>query len=373
MRGSGWFADYAGEYRRTWWERLVSVLLLTPVLWLSVLLLRVPAGSALTVPALLIDRLIVASTAVVLPVATLLLLILPAPGARAAAIAGATVSGIVGLPTALAAIDAPRKILPTALALGSVICGATLLLILLSTSLKGRGWRLSLLAPLALLPVIQFWQETDHTPSQLITSVTPHIHVATQRADAEASHGVIEITLANPADVRASLFSSQIIYCFVTAQRWEEIDGLRNDDLLDNENCRYDQLLVRNAHVDAGTTQIYAIPWRVPADRSFATVVMRSQYAREDRVRFAGTPTHQESAQGCQGPVTVHRLETDTRFRGVVQPARRLTFDDDSFYLSYEGAPLCTAKEDDELQAELGVRSISIRRGDWLADTLRQE
>lgn len=372
MRGSGWVAGYTGEYRRTWWERLVSVLLLTPVLWLSVLLLRVPAGSALTVPALLIDRAILVSTAVVLPVATLLLLVLPAPGARAAAIAGGTVSGIVGLPTAIAALDSPRKILPTALAVASVICGATLLLILLSRSLEGRGWRLSLIAPLAFLPVVQFWQETDYAPSQLITSVTPQIQIVTQRVDAEANHGTFEFKLENPSDVRASLFVSQYIYCFVTAQQWEEIASSSNDELLHNEeDCDYGQLLFSNAHVDAGTTQTYSIPWRVSADRTFVAVVMRTEYAREDRVRFAGTPSHQESGEGCQGAVTIHRLEHDTRFEGVVQPARRLTFDSSDFHLSHEGAPLCTAKEDAELQAELDVRFLDIRRNDWLASTPR--
>jgi hypothetical protein len=328
----------------------------------------------LTVPALLIDRAILVSTAVVLPVATLLLLVLPAPGARAAAIAGGTVSGVVGLPTAIAAIDSPRKILPTALAVASVICGATLLLVLLSTSLKGRGWRLSLLAPLALLPIIQFWRDTDHTPSQLVTSVTPQVRVVTQQMDAEASHGTIEIALSNPADVRASLFTSQYIHCFVAEEHWQEMRGRPIVDLLDDdENCRYGQLVDRNAHVDAGTTQTYAVSWRVSADRTFATVVMRSSYAREDRVRFAGVPIHRESGEGCQGSVTIYRLETDTRFRGVVQPARRLTFDSNDFHLSYEGSPLCGAREHEELGEELGVRTILIYRYDWLPDTPRQE
>jgi hypothetical protein len=169
MRERRWSA-FAREYRRTWRARLASVLLLVPVLWLSILLLRVPAGSALSVPALLIDRLVVVSTAVVLPVAVLLLLVLPVSGMRAAAIVAGTVSGIVGLPTLLAAIDPPRKALPVGLAVLSVVCGLTLIALPLSTSLQSRRWRLSLLAPLSLLPIIQFWQRP---PTPLPSSSRP--------------------------------------------------------------------------------------------------------------------------------------------------------------------------------------------------------
>ncbi|WP_448638335.1 hypothetical protein [Geodermatophilus sp. URMC 63] len=314
-----------------------------------------------------------ASTAVILPVSVILLMVLPNPGARAAAIVGGTVSGIVGLPTALAAIDPPRKTLPTALALASIICALTLLLILLSSSIKGHRWRLSLLAPLSLLPVIQFWQATSYTSSQLITSVTPEVRVVVQTVNAEERKGIVEITLANPGDVRASLFTSQLIYCFTTEDDWLEVGNLSDDALLTNEYCSYLQVLPRNSHVDANTTQTYSVPWRASTDRSFSLVVMRSYYAREDRIRLTGTPNERSGAAGCHGHVTTYRLETDTRFKGLVQPARLLTFDERNFFLSYEGAPLCEAESDDELKAELGLRTIIINRGDWLTDDSQQD
>jgi hypothetical protein len=360
-------AAYGREYRRTWRRRVVSILMLVPVLWLSVMLLRVPAGTALTVPALLIDRVVVVSTAVVLPVSVLLLLILPLRGARAAAIVGGVVSGIVGLPTVLAAVDTPRRLLPAALAVASVICGLALMATLLSTSLRGRRWSLSFLAPLSLLPLIQFWQATSYTPSQLVTSLTPAVHVSVQRIDAEERQGVIEVALENRGDVRVSLFTTSLIYCFVTEDDWD-IRTLPTPDLLANENCTHERVVRRFAWVAPDTTETYSIPWRASADKSLGMVRVISSYVREDRVRLSGTPSEQDSGEGCQGPVTTYRLQPDTRFKGLVQPTRLLTFDEDGWQFAYAGAPLCEAESSSKLATELGTVTADIRRHDWLPD-----
>ncbi|MGY1984742.1 hypothetical protein ACI792_00780 [Blastococcus sp. SYSU DS0669] len=353
------------------------MLLLLPVLWLSILLVRVPAGSALTVPALFLDRVIVVSSVVVLPATVLLLLVLPLPGARAAAVVGGAVSAIVGLPTLLAAIDPPREPLPTALAVASVICGAALVSILLFRSFKGRRWRLSLLAPLALLPAllpaVQFWQATSYTPSQLITSVTPEVRVVVQRLDPEERLGTVEVTLDNSGDVRASLFTSQVVFCFSAENDWRKFHELTMAQLRADEDCAYAQVVSRNADLDAQTTQTYSIPWRAPASKSFAIVWMISEYVREDRMRLVEEALERDSAPGCLGNVTVFRLQPDTRFKGVVQPTRLLTFDREEFYLSYEGAPLCATETNQELRTELGVRRISVYRGDWLTDPPGQD
>jgi len=370
MRGGGWWAARGREYRSTWRGRLGSLLLLVPTLWLSVLLLRVPAGGALTVPALLIDRVVVVSAAVVLPAAVLLLLVLPLRGARVAAAVGGVVSGVVGLPTALAALDAPREVLPTALALTSVLCGAALGAALLSSSLRGRRWSLSVLAPLSVLPAIQFWQATSYTPSQLITSVTPEVHVVAQRVDDDERLGVFDVTLANNGDVRASLLTSMLTYCFVTEDDWELEELVPAELRADDGNCASASVVIRGAQVDAHTTQTYSIPWMAPRDRSSAIVALESYDVREDRVRLEDTPEDRAAGEGCQGRVTTYRLQPDTRFEGVVQPTRLLTYDANTFHLGYEDAPLpCDVRSDSELLTELGVRITTIRRSDWLTDS----
>jgi hypothetical protein len=367
MRGRRWWAAFVGEYRRTWRARLASVLLLVPVLWLSVLLLRVPAGTALSVPALLIDRVVLVSTAVVLPVAVLLLLVLPAPGMRATAIVAGTVSGVVGLPTLIAAWDPPRKALPVGLAVLSVVCGLALIALPLSTSLRSRRWRLSLLAPLSLLPIIQFWQATSYTPSQLITSVTPEVQIVVQEVDAAERHGVFEVSLANPGDVRASLFTSELVYCFVPEADWK-MWASTHDDLMGNPECTYVSVVGENSHVDPQTTQEFSIPWTAPQDRSFATLNLQSFYVREDRLRPENTSETQASAAGCQGQVTTYGLQPDTRFKAVVQPSRLLSYDEVGFHLTYEGTSLCATESHRELLTRLGARFISVYRSAWLTD-----
>lgn len=89
-------------------------------------------------------------------------------------------------------------------------------------------------------------------------------------------------------------------------------------------------------------------------------------------MRLEGRPTEREGVAGCQGHVTVYRLQPDTRIKGAVQPARLLAYDDNDFYLSYEGAPLCAAETNSELRTELGIRSITVHRGDWLTDESQQ-
>jgi hypothetical protein len=196
--------------------------------------------------------------------------------------------------------------------------------------------------------------------------------VAVQAVDAAERRGIIEVTTANLGDVRASLFRAQLVHCFVTEDQF----GLSRADLGSlraNGDCAEEPVFFRNAQIDAKTTQTWATVWRAPRDRSLAILAVESYYVRGDRMRLEDATREQDAAPGCQGAVTTYRLQPDTRFKGVVQPARLLTYDQASFYLGYEGAGLCDAENDRELVSELGVRFITVRRSDWLGDEVRPD
>jgi hypothetical protein len=197
--------------------------------------------------------------------------------------------------------------------------------------------------------------------------VTPEVRVAVQGSNAEEREGIVEVTTSNHGDVRASLFTAQLIYCFVTEDQWRLRES-NLDVLRANQNCNEESVFFRNAEIDAQTTQTYAVPWKAPLDRSLTILAVQSYYVREDRMRLDGTSHEQESAAGCSGNVTTYRLQPDTRFKGVVQPTRLLTYDADTFYLGFEGGRLCDVEQDADLMLRLGVRIITVRRSEWLAD-----
>jgi hypothetical protein len=142
--------------RRLWRQRAAALMLLAPTIWLAILFWRVPAANPLTVSALLLDRIAQAITAVALPLAVVGVAVAPWPVARPAALTGGVASVLLGGFVGLAALRPPVNVWPTMLAALALVCGLGLLTWILRRLLASRSWRISLVAPLALLPLIQF-------------------------------------------------------------------------------------------------------------------------------------------------------------------------------------------------------------------------
>jgi hypothetical protein len=134
-----------------------------------------------------------------LPPAGAGVLFAPWPYAPAAAATGGTVSILLGGSVALAGSRPPADPLPTGLAVGCTVAGTALLAWVFHRVMLTTRWRASLLAPLALLPAVQFWHATSFVPARLTTSMSIDPRVAVQREDTETLRGAVEVQLRNTA------------------------------------------------------------------------------------------------------------------------------------------------------------------------------
>lgn len=349
--------------RAPWRPRFAALLLLVPACWLAVLFWQVPVDDPLTLSALLLDRILQVSTGVVLPLALLLTLGATWEIARPAAATGGAVSFLLGTSAAFAALRPPANWFPTALAVLSAAAGATLLIWVLHRLGRKKLAVLPLLAPLSLLPALQFWHQTSFLPAQLSTSLSVEPRVIVQNADGGRFHGVVEVAIHNKSDVAALVLASQLRICF------------RGSIAEQEKPCPPGQVMDALSTVDAKSTMTYHTPFEAtPPDNAIISLYAAIWYARADRLRVARESAqdipHPGKCDECSGKVTTYRLRDEARFKGVVQRDRLLVYDETKdnvkFYLTTSGQPLCQDPPRYQVHEQLGVRNFWVRSEEWL-------
>jgi hypothetical protein len=355
-----------------WRSRAVALLLMLPAGWLAVLFWRVDFVDPLTVSALVLDRTLEAATVFVLPPAALLTLLAPWTLARLGAAAGGAVSVLLGSSAALAALRPPFDLWPTLLAAVSLFAGVALLVWVLHRTVRPKRLTVSLLAPLALLPGLQFWHATSFVPSRLTASVSvePRVVVlglergaAFQDADGESLRGVIEVAVRNNGDVGALVLASRVMTCFRSPYDPKDSD------------CVDSVILDELSQIGAKSTLIHHLGFRQPATRPLVRLDATVWYARTDRLRVARKKSAHD--RHC-GPVTTYDLQDEARFKGVVQRDRRLVYAGDQSQAGYKAIYLTTAGEPPCEQSRyriddyVGAAYVRVHREDWLRAARQQ-
>ena len=349
--------------------RIVALLLLIPACWLAYLFWRVPVADPLTISALLLDRTLQVCTFLLLPPAGAGVLLAPWPFAQAAAAAGGTVSVLLGGSVALAGTRPPADPLPTGLAILCILTGTVLLVWVFHRVLRTTRWRISLLAPLALLPAVQFWHATSFVPARLTTSMSIEPRVTVQHADANDRFFAVEVQLRNNGDVATLVLAAEVIICFRSTNQNLSYD-VRT--LYGDGACRTSAIVDELSQVDARSSVTYHRSFTT-RDRPLVQLVARVRYARADRLRVdESSRTGPELKVGCLGGVTTYRIRDDARFKGVAQRERILVYDEgtgpeeNAFYVTTSGAPLCAKPPQYDIGENLGTVYLRVNREDWL-------
>jgi hypothetical protein len=350
--------------------RIVALLLLIPACWLAYLFWRVPVADPLTISALLLDRTLQVCTFLLLPPVGAGVLLAPWPAAQAAAATGGIVSVLLGGSVALAGTRPPADPLPTGLAVLCIVTGAALLVWVFHPVILTTRWKVSLLAPLALLPAVQFWHATSFVPARLTTSMSIDPRVTVQHADAEDRFLVVEVQLRNNGDADTLVLAAEVIVCFRPSTN--QLLTYDTSTLYGDGGCRTSNIVDRLSQVDAKTSVTYHQSVIAPRDLPRVQLVARVWYARADRMRVdESSKTGPELKVGCLGEVMTYRIRDDARFKGVAQRERILVYDEGSgpernaFYLTTKGAPPC-AKPRYDIAENLGTAYLRVNREDWL-------
>lgn len=365
-----------------WWARGLSVFLLVPCSVLAVFYWRVPVTDPLTVSALLVDRVLEVSTAFVLPVAVLLLILASSRLASAAAVGGGIVSVVLGTSTSLAALRPPVKAWKTALAVITLVAGIVLLGWMLRRKLSSTRWRVSLLAPLALLPALQFWHATSFVPAHLTTSVGAKVRVTGQVVEGRGARGIVEVDIRNSGHVTALVLASELIICF----RSEPTDFLGQDELYADPACITHVIFEALSDLDSRST------WTIrrtfskspsESDKAYRLVqaVVLLWHARGDRLRVdVNSRLDLPNEPDCRpGELARYDVEPESRYKGVVQTQRRLLYldtregGDRYFALGTKGEPSCDSNEGlpkdsrYEIDQYVGLTTLRLNHEDWLS------
>jgi len=352
-------------WRGLWWQRAVALLLLVPTVWLSILFWAVPASNPLTVSALLLDRILQVATALALPVAVVGVAVAPWPLARPAALAGGIVSVMLGGSAVTAALRPPVEGWTTLLSVLSLVCGLGQLIWMLRRILLARKWRISLLAPLTLLPLVQFWHATSFVPARLTTSITMTAQVTSTQAVGEESRGAVEVGLRNDGDIGAILLGSWLYIC-----ERETVEDLVYDMSVIHSDpaCADVSPLFGNwTDIEPNTvrTRHQAIVTRL--NEPIVQVVGEAWYARTDRLQIdEQNKASLYDVRTCPVPPEyIYQLFADSRVRGVVEKQRLLIYTSDDWYFSTVDESLC---EDSRyaLGEHIGVGWVRNFYNDWL-------
>jgi hypothetical protein len=338
----------------------VTVLvLLVPAGWLAVLFWRVPVHDPLTVSSLLLDRLMQVATAVALPAVVVGVALGPREVARAAALVGGLVSVLLGGCVAAVALRPPVDVAPTLLALLTLACGLGQLAWMLQGSLLSRRWRVSLLALLALLPLLQFWHATSFVPARMTTSVTMTARITMQHAAGDELRGVVEVELRNDGDIGARLLGSQLAIC-----TRPDVDALA-PALPTDPACTSGPLFTDLTEIHARTSRIYHGAIEVPAGAPLVQLVSEASYARDDRLRVGGArAVTEEELRACPELLSVHPIIDDSRLRGVVEKDRLLVYTGQQWLLTTTGESMCEPSRY-PLFEYVGVANVHLNQQDW--------
>jgi hypothetical protein len=350
--------------------RWLFLLLMVPNIILSVLYWRVDAKDPLTISALLVDRILEITTAIVFPISLVIVLISPVQIARIGAIGASLCSTILGVSASVSALRPPRERFTTMLALVCLIIGLATLVWLTHKVMFASRWRFSLIGLVALVPLIQFWHATSFVPARLTTSTGLTVAVVTVQGESKSSRrGSIQFDIKNDSDVTALILASDVHSCFRHSDAEVKYD---DDALFADDDCDYDRAISNLSEIDGHTSFPYYDSFSKPMDRPFFQLSVKVWYARNDRLRI-GDEIKVDSAQAadCTDHFATYPILDEAKFRGLVQKERYITyFGDPDYSLGYnitaKGEPLCTGRGYDFAEY-YGVNTVSRGQEDWLS------
>jgi hypothetical protein len=383
------------EDQGPWPERLLVLLLLTPASVLAVLFWRVPVADPLTASALLVDRVLMASTALV-PICLLAVAAAPWQWARWGAVTGALVAVALGGSTSLAALRPPVDLWPTALTLAALAGGISLLFWTRGKFLLSWRGAISVVGVLSLLPVVQFWHAASFVPAHLNTTVGADVRVTRKTMKSGNATGEVEVIVRNNGGVGALILASELVLCY-----WSEPhEFLPQDELYSKkENCDTEQLFDNLTEIDSHSTWKIRHAFQRSAAKGSSVRVVQGVvllwYARMDRLRIDSDPLIDNvplsfmdplpvGSQACnKWTLTVLRVQEESRFQGIVQRDRRLVYLDSGeagdayFSLTTLGEPFCNWDGDQnqkglprwsnyEIGQRVGVSALRLNHEEWL-------
>lgn len=306
------------------YQRLLALLVFAPTIALAIRFLRVPVDEPVSVSALLIDRTLQVGVILLLPAALLTILFAPWPLPSFGAIGGGAVAVALGLSALSSGLRPPVLILPMALAALSIICGGAFLAFLLHERIRSVRLGAALVAPLAILPALQFWHASSFTPSRLTPSLTITPVVASRGLVGDESRADVTVTIENVGDAPALLLSSTLFVCHRRTRAEFKYD---RQDLREDEACVNPGFFAARTTVTGNTTHATTNSISVPQGHDLLQVAVWVDYARADRVRTSDVREYEELPT-CEGRAVRRKLQPEAKFRGVVVADRWLTYDE---------------------------------------------
>jgi hypothetical protein len=350
--------------------RALFLILMVPNMILSILYLAVDVDDPLTISALLVDRVLQITSAIVFPISLVMVLSAPIRIARVGAIIASICSALLGISASVSALRPPIKILPTALAVICAVIGVASLVWLTRKVMLTSRWRFSLIGLLALLPLIQFWHATSFVPARLktsmgVTSAVVKVHSET-KSDRRAT---VEFELVNGSDVDAVILASRVMWCFRPSNAGIETNM---DKLYNDHHCAWGALILHTTVIHGKTSFSYHQAFSAPKDRPFLQLFVKVWFARSDRLRIDPGEVEVDASKtaSCSaGHVATYRLLDDAKIKGLVQRAHYITYEGyptaPVAWLSTEGEPLCGGGQD--LIRYFGVTYIQSNQQEWLS------
>jgi hypothetical protein len=331
----------------------------------------VDADDPLTISALLVDRILQITTAILFPISLIIVLLAPVGIARVGAVTASSCSALLGVSASVSALRPPRNGFPTVLALVCLIIGVASLIWLTHNAMLASRWKFSLIGLLALVPFIQFWHATSFVPARLTTSTGLTGAVVQVQGESKSSRrGSIHFEIKNDSDVGAVILKSDVFSCFRRSDAEANYDI---DALFDDDDCDYDSAMQILSRIDGNTSFPYYDSFSKPKNRPFLQLKIKVWYARSDRLRI-GEEIKVDTAKTASctdGHFATYPIKNEAKFRGLVQKERYITYEGDpDFSLGYnitaKGEPLCSGRNYD-FADYYGIKWVERGQEDWLS------
>jgi hypothetical protein len=232
-------------------------------------------------------------------------------------------------------------------------------------------------------------------PAHLNTTVGAEVHVTGQTTKEGNATGEVEVVIRNNGGVGALILASELTLCYWSLPH----SFLSQDDLYKSKACVTEQLFDDLSEIDSRSTWKIRHAFQRSAVKGSRVRVVQGivflWYARMDRLRvdtepFVDIPRASQltsitvDSRACRDwTLSVHRVEEESRFQGIVQRDRRLVYlrDPDApgdayFALTTKGEPLCDY--DDEGKPDLprwssynvaqrvGLATLRLNHEEWL-------
>jgi hypothetical protein len=352
--------------------RGLFLLLMVPTLILSILYLPNQAYDAPNVSALLLDRVLQVTTAVVFPISLAIVLISPQRIARVGAVLASICSALLGVSASMNAFRPWRDMLPTMLAIICLVIGVGSLVWLTRNVVLAARWRFSLIGLVALLPIIQFWNATSFEPARLDTSMSITPAVVEVESETESDYQVnLQFQLQNTSEIGAAILTSRVMYCARSSSIGLNYDM---DALYTDPDCTAGQVIRDLSRLDGKTSFAYSTAFLAPKDQPYLQLFVRVWYARSDRLRISPDKVDvavSESDKCSSGHIVTYRILDESKVKGLVQKDRYLTFEgrpdaSTTYSMTSKGEPLCGGREN-ELTRYFGALIAGSNQQFWLS------